>query len=196
MITYCVGCQNRFLEQGVEAVHLLEYLTGTAPRRTVPSPLRQWVNRLALATTERLKTERFLNTMNFTMFIFVLLFFFLQVLTAFTASPDVLFRENFDSLAQWEPLTFPKIKAHSTYTLVSERGKSILKAESRAAASAIIYRRTFNIYENPRIRWRWKVTQLSNRGNPREKTGDDYPIRIYVMFQYDPDKVALGESLI
>ena len=196
VITYCVGCQNRFLEQGVEAVHLLEYLTGATPRRTVPSLLRQWVNRLALATTERLKTERFLNTMNFTMFIFVLLFFFLQVLTAFTASPDVLFRENFDSLAQWEPLTFPKIKAHSTYTLVSERGKSILKAESRAAASAIIYRRIFNIYENPRIRWRWKVTQLSNRGNPREKTGDDYPIRIYVMFQYDPDKAALGESLI
>ena len=139
---------------------------------------------------------RFRETMIFRMVIFVPCFFFLTVVTSFAAGSDVLFRENFDSLAQWEPLTFPKIKAHSTYTLVRDGGKSVLKAESRASASAIVYRRTFNIYENPRIRWRWKVTQLSDRGNPKEKTGDDYPIRIYVMFQYDPDKTTLGDRLI
>jgi len=116
--------------------------------------------------------------------------------TALGAEQAILFRENFESLAQWEPLTFPKIKAHSTYTLVKEGGKSILKAESRASASALVYRRTFNIYENPRIRWRWKVTQLSDRGNPKEKEGDDYPIRVYVMFQFDPARATLGERLI
>lgn len=112
------------------------------------------------------------------------------------AESNVLFRINFDSLTDWEPLTFPKIKTHSKYSLVSEGNKSILKAESRASASAIVYRRTFNIYENPRLHWRWKVTQLSDRGNPTEKAGDDYPIRVYVMFQYDPDRASLGESLI
>jgi len=116
--------------------------------------------------------------------------------TALGAEQAILFRENFESLSQWEPLTFPKIKAHSTYTLVKEEGKSVLKAESRSSASALVYRRTFNIYENPRIRWRWKVTQLSDQGSPKEKTGDDYPIRIYVMFQYDPNKATLGDRLI
>lgn len=116
--------------------------------------------------------------------------------TLLGAEQTVLFRENFDSLAQWEPLTFPKIKAHSTYTMVRQEGKTVLKAESRASASALVYRRTFNIYENPRIRWRWKVEQLSDRGNPKEKTGDDYPIRVYVMFQYEPDKATLGDRLI
>jgi hypothetical protein len=116
--------------------------------------------------------------------------------TALGAEQTILFRENFESLSQWEPLTFPKIKAHSTYTLVREGGKSVLRAESRASASALVYRRTFNIYETPRIRWRWKVTQLSDQGSPREKAGDDYPIRIYVMFQYDPDKATLGDRLI
>lgn len=116
--------------------------------------------------------------------------------TALGAEQTVLFRENFESLSQWEPLTFPKIKVHSTYTLAKEGRKSILKAESRASASALVYRRTFNIYDHPRIRWRWKVTQLSNMGNPKEKTGDDYPIRVYVMFQYDPDKATLGDRLI
>jgi len=126
----------------------------------------------------------------------LLTFFIVTGAITALAESNVLFRINFDSLTDWEPLTFPKIKAHSKYTLVSEGNKSILKAESRASASAIVYRRTFNIYENPRLHWRWKVTKLSDRGNPKEKAGDDYPIRVYVMFQYDPDRASLGESLI
>ncbi|HAJ26380.1 MAG TPA: hypothetical protein DCG53_03905 [Syntrophus sp. (in: bacteria)] len=58
MVTYCVGCQNRFLKRGVEAVHLLECLPGITPRRKAPSPLGQWFNRLSLAITERLKTGK------------------------------------------------------------------------------------------------------------------------------------------
>jgi hypothetical protein len=40
------------------------------------------------------------------------------------------------------------------------------------------------------------VTQLSDSGNPKEKAGDDYPIRVYVMFQYDSARASLGERLI
>jgi hypothetical protein len=116
--------------------------------------------------------------------------------TALWAEQEILFRENFDNLTQWEPLTFPKIKTHSTYTLVAQGGKSVLRAESHASASAIVCRRTFNIYENPRLRWRWKVAELADRGNPKDKTGDDYPIRVYVMFQYDPALASLGDRLI
>jgi len=60
VVTYCTGCQNRFLKRGVDAVHLLEYLVDTPPRRSVPSPLRQWINRLVLATQARLKTPKLL----------------------------------------------------------------------------------------------------------------------------------------
>lgn len=126
----------------------------------------------------------------------ILLVVVLTGATALWAEQKILFRENFDNLAQWEPLTFQKIKAHSTYTLVMEEGKSVLKAESRASASGIVHRRAFNIYENPRLHWRWKVAELPDRGNPKDKTGDDYPIRVYVMFQYDPASASLGERLI
>ena len=59
MVTYCTGCQNRFLKGGAKAVHLLECLPGVKPRRKIPSTLTQWVNRLLLAMTARLKTGKF-----------------------------------------------------------------------------------------------------------------------------------------
>lgn len=56
--TYCMGCRNRFLQRGVKAVHLLENLTGAAPQKRVPAPLRQWINRLIAAITARLRSPK------------------------------------------------------------------------------------------------------------------------------------------
>ena len=53
-VTYCIGCQNRLLKKGVEAVHLLECLPGEKPRRKISSPFRQWAGRFALAMIERM----------------------------------------------------------------------------------------------------------------------------------------------
>jgi uncharacterized membrane protein YdjX (TVP38/TMEM64 family) len=60
IVTYCTGCQNRLLQRGVAAVHLLEYLAGTAPRRNVSSQLRQWINRLILVTQARFRKPKLL----------------------------------------------------------------------------------------------------------------------------------------
>ncbi|MFA5322070.1 MAG: VTT domain-containing protein [Smithella sp.] len=59
VVTYCTGCQNRFLQRGMKSVHLLEYLTKDAPSQTVPSPVKQWFNRLVLATSARLLKPKF-----------------------------------------------------------------------------------------------------------------------------------------
>ncbi len=60
VVTYCAGCQNRFLQRGIKAVHLLECLPKEEPRQTVPSPVRQWINRFVLATSARLMTPKFI----------------------------------------------------------------------------------------------------------------------------------------
>lgn len=127
---------------------------------------------------------------------FVLIFFIsLSVAPVFAENKQVLFREDFNTLANWEPLTFSKIKKHSTYTIVAEGKHSFLRAESHASASAIIYRQTFNVYEYPLMRWRWKVDNVYKNGNIRDKSGDDYPIRVYVMFQYDPKQADIKERM-
>ncbi len=100
--------------------------------------------------------------------------------------------EEFEHLENWEPFTFPKIKEHSTYTIVEPH---ILKTESKASASAIIYKEQFNVYEYPFVEWRWKVENVYKKGNAKTKKGDDYPLRVYIVFKYDPKKAGFRQKL-
>ncbi len=107
----------------------------------------------------------------------------------------VLFHEDFATLDNWKPFYFPKIKKHSVYTIQKDGERHYLKAESNASASAIVYKDSFNVYDYPRIRWRWKVNSVYVKGDARSKAGDDYPMRVYVMFEYDPDTAGRFEKL-
>ena len=110
-------------------------------------------------------------------------------------SRNILFREDFASLDNWKPFFFPKIKKHSTYTIETNGQSHILKAESSGSASAIVYKDSFNVYEHPRVKWRWKVGNVYKKGDARTKEGDDYPIRVYIMFEYDPEQAGAFEKM-
>jgi hypothetical protein len=45
------------------------------------------------------------------------------------------------------------------------------------------------------VRWRWKVDNLVLKSDATRKDGDDYPARLYITFEYDPDKVGLSKKL-
>jgi len=104
------------------------------------------------------------------------------------------FREEFNTLANWKPLTFPKIKRHSTYSIEPEAGKDILVARADRSASGIIFTRSFNIYKTPIVKWRWKISNIYRAGDEKKKSGDDYPLRVYVVFKYNPDKASTWEQ--
>lgn len=106
----------------------------------------------------------------------------------------VLLREDFQTLEQWKPLFFPKIKKHSTYAVHLEEGPC-LRAESQGSASGLVCRKTFYPHEFPFLRWSWKIENVYEKGDVRKKAGDDYPIRIYLMFKYDPDRVGFYDRL-
>jgi hypothetical protein len=107
----------------------------------------------------------------------------------------VLLREDFNDLKNWKPFYFPKIEKHSSYSIESHGQEEYLKAESNASASAIVYKKEFNVYEYPRMRWRWKIENVYRNGNARKKSGDDYPLRIYIVFKYDPEKAGFMEKI-
>lgn len=104
---------------------------------------------------------------------------------------DVLLKEDFNSLENWEPLNFEKIKEHSTYEIKD----SILIAKSSASASGIRFKKTYDIYTYPKLTFKWKVNNVYKKGDATTKEGDDYPIRIYIMFEYNPQKASFFDGV-
>jgi hypothetical protein len=113
------------------------------------------------------------------------------------AEGDVLLREEFTSLEAWRPLTFPKIERHSSYAVATNADQSEfwLRAESDRSASGIVWKKQFDVFAFPKLRWRWRVENVYQKGDATKKSGDDYPIRVYVIFQYDPATAPAGKRL-
>jgi hypothetical protein len=116
-------------------------------------------------------------------------------LIAYSQDKTIFFAEDFNDLSNWKPLYFPKIKKHTIYSIEDDGKGRYLKAESEASASALIYKEEFNVYEFPNIRWRWKIENIYKKGDARSKEGDDYPIRVYVAFKYDPANASFSEKI-
>jgi hypothetical protein len=111
------------------------------------------------------------------------------------AERNVLLREEFRSLDRWKPVYFPKIQNHTSYTIQSKGADHWLRAESNASASALVYKTTFNVYEYPKARWRWRVENIYRKADGESKSRDDYPIRIYFLFEYRPEGSGLLDRL-
>jgi hypothetical protein len=94
----------------------------------------------------------------------------------------------------WKPLVFKKVPKNTTYTLVKDGGTVVVKAVSAATASGLVKEITIDPREYPVVRWRWKVENLLKTGDVTKKEGDDYPARLYVTFEYDPDKVSFWKK--
>jgi hypothetical protein len=120
---------------------------------------------------------------------------FLRVSSSAEPNATVFLREDFDSLKEWKPLKFKKIRNMGTYTLdLQEDGACYVMAQSSDSASGMVWKGEFNVYEYPMIRWRWKVSNVYVKGNALQKEGDDYPLRIDVMFKYDTDDAHIKKS--
>lgn len=109
-------------------------------------------------------------------------------------TPDQGIREDFNTLDNWKPLNFPKIPRHSTYTIAKEGPNSMLVATADSSASGIIHQSSFNIYKTPIISWQWKVSNIYKKGDEKKKSGDDYPLRVYIVFKYDPQHASVLEK--
>ena len=125
----------------------------------------------------------------------LILLIFLSSLTLYAEEDRVFLHEDFNDLQNWQPLFFPKIKRHTEYTIEKDGDRSCLRAESNASASGLILKKEFNVFEYPKLKWRWKISNVYLKGNAEERSGDDYPIRIYVIFKYDPDKASFGQRI-
>jgi len=95
----------------------------------------------------------------------------------------------------WKPLTFKKIPRHTSYEVVRDGGVTIVKAVSEASASGLIKPVLIDPKEFPIVRWRWKVDNVLQHSDVTRKEGDDFPARLYITFEYNPDRVSFGKKL-
>jgi len=140
-----------------------------------------------------------------TFFSILPLFLFIAGLTHSTVvladSPDQVVVGNFSHATPggpfpqgWKPLIFEKIKEHTQYVLVKDEEQVVVKAVSRQSSSGLTREMTIDPKEYPVIEWRWKVENILQKGDVAQKSGDDYPARLYITFQYDSSKVGFFEK--
>lgn len=71
VVTYCMGCKGKFLENGKKAYHLLELITGVNPIEKPVTSGKKWVNRFILATTQRFNLKKLLLGTTVILLIFI-----------------------------------------------------------------------------------------------------------------------------
>lgn len=95
----------------------------------------------------------------------------------------------------WKPLTFKKIPTQTKYEVIRDGGVTVVKASSEASASGLTKAVKIDPREYPIVRWRWKIENVLKNSDVHRKEGDDYPARLYITFEYDPDKVGFAKKL-
>ena len=93
----------------------------------------------------------------------------------------------------WTPLTFKKVPKHTRYELVRDGEYVVVKAMSDASASGLTKEIKIDPKEYPIIHWRWRVENILRRSDVSQKSGDDYPARIYITFEYDSEKTTFSK---
>ena len=120
----------------------------------------------------------------------LLLAVLLVLLPAAARAEGLFLDERFADLERWQPLTFPKIARHSTYTVDQCDGAPCLRMQSRNAASGLVLKERFNVYDYPVLSWRWKVSNVYRRGDSGRREGDDAPAR---RIRYGLARAVYGE---
>ncbi|MBN4062128.1 DUF3047 domain-containing protein [Bacteroidales bacterium AH-315-I05] len=104
-----------------------------------------------------------------------------------------IINEEFESLSNWAEIAiYDKL---TKYTIYTDDSTSHLEAKSNTSASLMMYNKEFNVYENPKMKWRWKVENVYENGDLTSMTGDDYPLTIYVAFKYQPDSMDFFDKI-
>ncbi len=108
---------------------------------------------------------------------------------------DYIIQEEFNDLQSWENFNFTGKKIPTDFEIIEDSTVAYLKIVSQSSASGLIHKIQFdpNIY--PNLSWRWRINNMSIKADQLTKSGDDYPIRIFVLFEDDSADVSFWTSI-
>lgn len=95
---------------------------------------------------------------------------------------------------EWRPLSLPKVDRETVYAAVRIDDVDAVRAESDCSASALLLpTRELDLARTPRLAWQWRVERAPDVPDARVKQGDDFAARVYVMFEFDPERAGFFE---
>lgn len=80
----------------------------------------------------------------------------------------------------WERKIFEN---ETNYSLVEENQTYYLQAHSTQSASALYKKLKVDLHNTSYLNWSWRIDQGLPPLNEKEKNGDDYAARIYIVFK-------------
>lgn len=92
----------------------------------------------------------------------------------------------------WKFATLPN-KTPTRYSVVDLDAKRVLKVESDGSYGNLIHATRFQPNERSALVWRWRVDQLVDAADIKTRAGDDAAAKMCVFFDFDADKLPLGE---
>jgi hypothetical protein len=84
-----------------------------------------------------------------------------------------------NDMSGWDKQIFSK---ETDYQLASEAPGVVLRAESEGAGSGLVRRIEIDLEKTPYLHWSWKAGNILHGNDEHSRAGDDYPVRIYVVF--------------
>jgi hypothetical protein len=98
--------------------------------------------------------------------------------------------------SRWGDLVFSAEHGEMEYSVVQEEGNRFLRAHADNASAGIVTPVTVDLEATPVLTWRWRAHELPEGGDLSVKATDDAAARVFVMFEYTPDRLSGGmESL-
>ena len=91
--------------------------------------------------------------------------------------------------APWRLASIKGLRA-TRFTLVEDGGDTVLRAQADASMASVMHPLNVDPNAFPVLRWRWKVSNVLKKSDIRERTADDFPARVYVLFDYDIAKLT------
>ena len=90
----------------------------------------------------------------------------------------------------WQPVVFAKKKNSTRYMLVKDGDNTVLKAVADSSISGLGRQLVIEPTKFPILRWEWRIAETNSRSDIRSKSGDDFPARVYVLFNINEDELS------
>jgi hypothetical protein len=110
--------------------------------------------------------------------IFLLLLFSSVLVNAKTANTRIIGAFSKGKIEAWQHKEFT---GKTYYKIIHLDNKKVLRAKSNASASGLFKEQRIDLNKTPYLNWSWRIENRLDNLNEREKSGDDYAARVYVV---------------